>query len=230
MRDKKDYDREYFVDWHRVVNPERIQVLSFNLNYLLQLKKDIKRILDVGCGLGEFLAICEKRGMETHGVEISSFAINKAKKRIKAKLEQLDASRQKLPFKNNFFDAVTIFDVLEHLKTSRLILDQTFRVLKKGGILFCTTPNDQGRLGRFLERFMPDDSTHINKKTPTGWTKELKLSGFDDIKIKGVIFHGLPPVPTLRKKMKRLNFPATIRPIFFPIKSLCGTLYITARK
>lgn len=225
------YEREYFVDRHKVVNPERIQVLSFNLNYLLGLKNNIQKILDVGCGLGEFLAICEKQGIETYGVDISSFALKKAKKRIKAKLAQLDASKQKLPFKNNFFDGVAIFDVLEHLRSTRLILDEAYRVLKKGGFLFCTTPNNQGRMGKFMERFMPDDSTHINKKTPAGWTRELKLSGFADIKIEGVIFHGLPPAPALREKLKRLSFfPITVRPIFFPIKFLCGTLYITARK
>lgn len=224
------YGRGYFVDRYRVVNSERIKVLSFNLNYLRGLKNNIQKILDVGCGLGEFLVICEKKGIETYGIEISSFAIKETKKKTKSKLVKLDVCREKLPFKNNFFDAVTIFDVLEHLKTSKLVLNEAFRSLKKGGVLFFTTPNNQGRFGRFMERFMPDDSTHINKKTAAGWTKELKLSGFADIKIRGVIFHGLPPAPTLRKKMERLNLPTTVRPIFFPIKYLCGTLYISARK
>ena len=205
-------------------------MLSFNLEYLLRTQPEVKRIVDVGCGVGEFLAFCENREIETYGMEISSFAIEEAKKRTKTKIVQLDVSKEHWPLQDNYFDAVVVFDVLEHVISDQFILREAYRVLREGGVLFCTTPNNQGKLGKFLEHFMPDDPTHINKKNAAGWFKQLHDAGFHHIDIKGTIFHGMPPSPALRGKMKRYGLPVSVKPFFFPITFLCGTLYITAKK
>jgi len=50
------------------------------------------------------------------GIDISSFAIRKSRKLVKnAKFVCLDIENDKLPFQDNFFDVVVMFDVLEHL-------------------------------------------------------------------------------------------------------------------
>lgn len=120
------------------------------------------RLLDLGCAFGFFLAKAEKAGFQTFGVDISKFAINKAKKNCAAKLYQLDISQNELPFATNFFDVITMFDTLEHLENYSFTLKEAHRVLKKGGVLHIHTP-----IG---ERWMVD-LTHLNYFP----TKILKL-------------------------------------------------------
>ena len=58
------------------------------------------------------------------------------------KLKKGDVTKQKLPFKNNFFDAVTMLAVFEHLDNEKIpfVLKEVNRVLNKGGVLAMTTP------------------------------------------------------------------------------------------
>ncbi len=111
------------------------------------------KLLDAGCAFGFFLAKAEKAGFQTFGVDISQFAINKARKNCEAKLFQLDISKEKLPFQSNFFDVVTMFDTLEHLENYSFSLKEVWRVLKKGGVLHIHTPVGE----RWTQ-----DPTHIN--------------------------------------------------------------------
>lgn len=225
------YSSEYFQGWYKKENPERLKILEYNLDYLLRRKTDIKSILDVGCSFGEFLALCENRGIRGSGVDISRFAIKKARAITRADIRRIDVSKQHLPFKDKSFDAVVIFDVLEHLHSHRLILNEVFRTLRKRGLIFCTTPNEQGWFGKIAEQIFEEDPTHVNRKNAKRWSDELIQSGFTNIEINSVILHGLPPSPGLRMKLRKIKgFPTFVRPIFFPINTLCGTLYITARK
>lgn len=227
----KKFGSPYFSDWYGLVHPERLKILKFNLSYLLRRKIEIKRILDVGCALGEFLKFCEEKQIETYGTDISEFALLKTRKNIKAGLMRLDASKDRLPFENDYFDAVTIFDIVEHLKSTDLLFSEVHRVLKKDGIIFLTTPNLRGAVSKIIYRFFPDDPTHINSKGGKEWKSKLVDAGFRNINIKGVIFHGFPPIPAVRKLLQgvfRLN--SLIRPIFSPFDILSGTLYITATK
>src|SRR3989344_7037304 len=71
-----------------------------------------KKVLDIGCGFGLYVDYLSSLGFESFGVDFIGEFIKKAKKNkegifIKAKAE-------KLPFKNNFFNTVLLFDVLEH--------------------------------------------------------------------------------------------------------------------
>lgn len=111
------------------------------------------RLLDVGCAFGFFLAKAEGADFKTFGIDISKFAIEKAKKNCKAKLFILDISKEKLPFLSNFFNVVTMFDTLEHLENYTFALREVHRVLKKNGILHIHTP-----VG---ERWTKDP-THLN--------------------------------------------------------------------
>ena len=128
------------------------------------------------------------------------------------------------------YDLIVLTDVLEHLDSEGLVLAEAYRVLDDEGVMFCTTPNEQGVIGKFSQKFFPDDPTHINKKNPQEWKAAISKAGFKQIEIEGVIFHGFPPIPKLRNKFKNLGFPVWVRPFFFPFTLLCGTLYITAMK
>lgn len=129
---------------------ERENSIFDNLLFTLRMKiitarfKKIphpKSVLDLGCGYNAyFLSHLIKRLpsiQEAFGIDIS---INKdfVSQKISLNLGNLN---KKLPFSNEKFDMVFSTAVLEHLSDSNTALEEMYRVLKKGGYLFLTTPS-----------------------------------------------------------------------------------------
>ena len=94
-------------------------------------------LLDLGCGTGINLSTF-KKFTKVKGIDSSLLALEFCRKRghnnvVKAKAE-------KLPFKDNAFDTILALDILEHIKYDDKVLAETYRVLKKDGILILTVP------------------------------------------------------------------------------------------
>ena len=104
-----------------------------------RLLKQTKRekILDIGCGSYPYFLL-NTNFKERYGIDSS---INSSLVK-NINLQKLDVTKQKLPFKDNFFDAVTMLAVFEHLDHKRIpfVLKEINRVLKKDGMLVMTTP------------------------------------------------------------------------------------------
>ena len=224
-----NYGREYF---ERIYNASREGELisKARAEILFEKVASLRRVLDVGCGFGDFLSSVQKRGAKISGVDISGYALAQARRRVHGVLKKVDVARQRLPFKNDWFDAITIFDVVEHLHSPMFLFSEAFRVLRPGGVLFITTPNHQGWLRSVTTRIFPDDPTHVNVRASRYWAKRLFEAGFRDLRVQGAILHGLPPLPGVRRTLEQWNFPVFRGPLFFPFKKLCGTLYIFGNK
>lgn len=101
------------------------------------------RLLDVGCGVGDFpeaiAHYCPE--LKVYGVDISKKAISLAKKRVK-RVSFSVADVQKLPFKDENFDAVTCFDLLEHVEDPQKALVEIYRVLKPKGVFHTFIPTE----------------------------------------------------------------------------------------
>lgn len=98
----------------------------------------IGKVLDIGCGVGDFLHSMEARGWETTGIEPSEDAINIARKRTKA---QLYSPPEIVELQDESFDLITMWHVLEHVEDLRNETKQLQRLLKKGGRLILALPN-----------------------------------------------------------------------------------------
>ncbi len=227
---KTSYGKEYFEGIYAHLKKEKGLILNSFFDLLFSRARKIKKVLDLGCGEGDFLKICQERGLECFGVDISSYALKKAKKRIGGELRKLDLEREKLVWPDGFFDAVTAFDLLEHLKSPDLLFSETYRVLKKGGIFFATTPNGGFSLARPLGKIIPGDTTHVNLQEAKYWLARLRKGGFSKIEIKGCLLFGLPPNLDLRHLLRKMRLPVLTRPIFFPILSFTPELFIFAWK
>lgn len=102
--------------------------------FLNQIKKNFPRILDVGCGTGRNLLMLKQFG-QVFGVDVNPLALKFCLERGQTQVKHSGA--ETLPFKDNYFDLVTIFDVLYHrgIKSDIKALTQAFRVIKPGGYL-----------------------------------------------------------------------------------------------
>ncbi|HBP51305.1 MAG: Methyltransferase type 11 [Candidatus Shapirobacteria bacterium GW2011_GWE1_38_10] len=108
----------------------------FIKTYLDKITSKISTILDIGSGTGGTTKLLEKYG-KVIGIEKNSFAQSLSKKRG---LEVVKGKAEKLPFKKNSFDLVTILDVLYHrdIKNINKVIKETSRVLKPKGFILIT--------------------------------------------------------------------------------------------
>lgn len=185
------------------------------------MKDKIEAVLDIGCSFGYFLSLCDKAGIKTYGLEVSDYAINRAKEYTKAEIQK--PIELNSLFVNEKFDVITAFDVVEHLNNDRKVLKFAYDRLKTDGILYGTTPNAKCFLNCL---FGESDPTHINVHGASYWFDLLRDVGFRDIKIKYIFAFGLPPSPTLRAKMKVI----CIKPIFIPLEILGQEILFIAIK
>ncbi len=112
---------------------------QYNAGVISDCVKLDEKILDVGCWSGQLCAALPKNSYNFTGIDVSSEAILFAKKTYPRYVWKV-AGASKLPFANNLFDCVVIFEVFEHVDDEIKCLEEISRVLKKGGILILSTP------------------------------------------------------------------------------------------
>lgn len=101
-----------------------------------------KTVLDIGCGFGwnEFV-FSKLKPKKIIGIDPSEESIKIAKQFKHPACSFKVGSALDLPFKNNTFDTVMSWEVLEHIpkKTEEIMFSEIYRVLKPGGNLFLST-------------------------------------------------------------------------------------------
>jgi len=144
-----------------------------------------KRLLDVGAGIGTFLAQAKVDGWEVTGTEISRSAIAIARERygidlIEGQLEDISTEGQ--------FDLVTMWHVLEHLPSPSHALTHCRGLLKTGGLMVVAVPNDSDARWRFqrlkngtympYEELEPGKEIHLSHFTVPVLKRTLEARGF----------------------------------------------------
>ena len=107
-------------------------------------ERGVKRVLDLGCGSGRHMVYLVKHDFEVYGIDISPQGIKIArewlkKEKLKANLKVGDVYK-KLPYQNDFFDAIISTQALHHNKIEniRKLIKEIERILKPGGLIFVT--------------------------------------------------------------------------------------------
>jgi SAM-dependent methyltransferase len=93
-------------------------------------------ILEIGCGTGNVSSYLATRGYEVTGCEFYKYALDVSWPGF----NKVRGDALILPFGDNTFDIVGLFDVIEHFDNDRAVLREAYRVLKKGGFLVVTVP------------------------------------------------------------------------------------------
>jgi len=103
-----------------------------------------RRVLEVGCGVGDFAVHLARAGAEMTAVDFSPAAIEMARARATTHGVAVDfraENAQALPFSSESFDTVFSCECLEHLPDPAQALREMARVLRRGGQLVLTTEN-----------------------------------------------------------------------------------------
>jgi len=95
------------------------------------------RILDLGCGDGDYSSRLKELGFE-----VTSGDIDAARFKYKNEIEfkHCDITKE-MPFADNTFDYVLLMEVVEHLRNPYTVIQEINRIIKKGGSLILSTPN-----------------------------------------------------------------------------------------
>ena len=91
-----------------------------------------KRILDIGCGYGYFLEAAQNRGWKISGIEIIEDALPVLKKKFK-NTNAFYNSLEEACFSSNYFNAITLWDVLVLVDDPDKLLSECFRILRRSG-------------------------------------------------------------------------------------------------
>lgn len=110
------------------------------VSILNKLKHSKGKILDIGCADGYFLALARERGWEPYGIEVSDFLLRKARESLGGK-QIIGVPLKMANFPPNFFDVISMWDVLDHLMNPLEELIEIGRILKKKGLLIIRVRN-----------------------------------------------------------------------------------------
>ncbi len=156
------------------------------------------RILDVGCGTGNYLVRLRDLGFEAKGVEPAA-GMREAAARLDPTLDISDGIATSLPFPDASFDMVIAIEVLRylHLADTRLALREFMRVLRPGGRVFITMVNRFALDGFYLHqslrqrlkgRAFDETNPHCEFFTPGEVEEELRRAGASDVVTRGCLW------------------------------------------
>lgn len=103
------------------------------------VRLDGRRVLDLGCGVGEYVRAFTRRGAHALGCDVEVPRLREA--RTRGATNVLAAAGESLPFRTGSLDLVVLNEVIEHVANDRQTMREVGRVLAPGGVCIIFAPN-----------------------------------------------------------------------------------------
>ena len=147
--------------------------------------KNNGNFLDVGSSFGGFLKRAKLAGFETYGIEISEYSSMYANSQG---IQTYNGSFLDNPYPDNFFDVITLVEVIEHLEKPKEVFKKLYSQLRKDGLLLLQTANFDGKQaiseGKNYHYYLPG---HLYYYSRSNLEKILKDLGFSKI----IMYYGV---------------------------------------
>tara|TARA_Y100000741_G_scaffold357284_1_gene334967 strand:- start:459 stop:1388 length:930 start_codon:yes stop_codon:yes gene_type:complete len=208
----KKYQKE--IDYWNLVFDEKIDFLES------KIKKRTRTIFDLGSGSGYFLKRAKEKNWIVNGIEPNIEAVNHSKKIgvpvINDFFENIDVDEMKK------FDAINLFDVLEHVHNPIETLKNCHKLLKAKGIIVIEVPNDYNPLQKIVQNSLKKEEywlTLLTKSRNYHWASEMDHLNYFNFK-------------SLSSLLKRLKFKIISQQSTFPLELflLMGDDYLKSEK
>ncbi|GGD17111.1 class I SAM-dependent methyltransferase [Hyunsoonleella pacifica] len=153
--------------FEKVYHLVRTVSLKKKLRLITSFTSEEKKILDVGCGTGDFLQTAKENNWNVFGVEPNAQARRIANKKTNNSVYDIE---QLLKFDSNSFDVITLWHVLEHLPNLEDHLTLFKNLLKPKGILIIAVPNYKSYDAKYYKQFwaaydVPRHLWHFNRNS-----------------------------------------------------------------
>lgn len=136
------------------------------------------KLLELGCGKGEYLSIFKNLEIEIYGLDKEKFDNN-------LNMAQCDFENHNFPSPDNYFDIVFSKSTIEHVYNTDNFLSECYRVLKPNGKIIILTPDWESQHKDFYH-----DYTHVKPFTYRGLRDVLLIHNFKNVKVEK--FYQLP--------------------------------------
>jgi len=200
----KNMDEYYTGYYNAIFTKGYFEWLSPDRTRRINRMRPQGKMLDIGCGKGEFLSAMSKIGWDVYGNDISPDNCNYVRNTLGLKnihcgqFESID-----LPEK--YFDVITLINVLEHLKEPRQTLQKIHRLLKDDGIVVIESPDFNSMQSALSGKawYGLDLPRHLYQLSPRIVNKLLDVTGFRVIK-KDYFVHALYTFLSIKNSLLRL--------------------------
>lgn len=152
--------------------------LKSKYSIISNIRTDDSKILDIGCGTGDFLKHCKKYGWKVQGVEPGEKANSIAHSRLEQEVSK-DVSLKS--FNDSSFDVVTMWHVLEHRFNIEETILELKRICKPDGLIIIALPNYKSFDANFYKEHwaaydVPRHLFHFSRKTIDFIANKLSLN------------------------------------------------------
>lgn len=149
---QKVYEKNIFMSWFKKITNIYRKMANLkniddrlrrgeNLLYEVAKYKQEGRLLDIGCNRGFILANASAWGWDAYGIEIVPWRTKLVEREFNVTIFNKRLREINPPFKDKFFDVVTMIDIIEHFHEPIKDLEEVHRILKDDGFLLLNTPD-----------------------------------------------------------------------------------------
>lgn len=206
----KEKASKRFDEWSKKYDRSLLQFLIFRRShnmFISNIMHDMRpiRILDVGCGTGEFAMKLKgyKKDAGVHGLDISPDMINTAKTKFKDEIDFRIGDVENMPYEDSYFDYLTCSHSFHHYPHKKKAVREMFRILKSGGKIMIIDGCKDSFWGRLIfDVIVAAHEKDVHHLDSGQFARILKDCGFS--KITQEIFNpGIPLLFTMGVAKKR---------------------------